>query len=202
MSKKKELGQFFTTNSEYICGDLIDIFPNNAKVIDLFAGNWDLLNLLVEKRNAKIKINWDEFNSKQIEEFRVIGYDIDPKNEHTLRNDSFKKLIELKGKWVFLNPPYMALNNNDDKTYYKKYNTDDLYKIAVKLVKNCEGGIFILPLNFFSQTRDDLKKDFFSCFIIKKLKIFEEQVFKDTTYTVCAFSFEKASAQTEREAAV
>jgi len=191
MSRKRELGQFFTTNSNYMCGDLINIFPNNAKVIDLFAGNWDLLNLLIERRNATITTNWDEFESKENDRFMVIGFDVDPKNNYTLRNDSFRNPIDLKDKWVFLNPPYMALNNNTDKIIYKKYNTDDLYKIAVILAKDCEGGIFILPLNFFSQTRDNLKKSFFARFSIEKLKIFEEQVFTDTTYSVCAFSFKK-----------
>ena len=43
-------------------------------------------------------------------------------------------------------------NKNNDKTIYNKYSVDDLYKASILtfVEGNCEGGILIIPLNFFS----------------------------------------------------
>jgi hypothetical protein len=60
----------------------------------------------------------------------------------------------------------------------------------------CAGGLFILPAGFFFSPRDSdvqLRHKFLSLFRITKVKYFEETVFEDTTTTVAAFSFERAS---------
>lgn len=41
---KKSLGQFYTTNSNYIIGNLVYLLPKNIEIMDPFVGNWDLLN--------------------------------------------------------------------------------------------------------------------------------------------------------------
>ena len=92
-------------------------------------------------------------------------------------------------------PPYLARNKSKNKTLFDKYNQNDLYKCVIKeLTTNlCLGGIFIIPLNFWSSIRIadiDLRKAFLSKYDIILLNIFEESVFDDTTYTICSFQFE------------
>lgn len=171
ISKKKELGQYFTTNSNYIIGNLINIISDGYKVIDPFAGNWDLLNL---------------FKNINVEKY---GFDIEPKNAWTTEQDTLKFPLAYNGYWVVTNPPYLARNKTSDKEIFNIYNTDDLYKIALLSISTCEGGIIIVPLNFLSSKDDSIRKKFLSNFKIIKLNIFEEQVFSDTSYTICSFSF-------------
>ena len=52
-AKKRNLGQFFTTNSDYILQGFGD-FVKNKDVFDPFAGNGDLLNWAKNNR-AKYK---------------------------------------------------------------------------------------------------------------------------------------------------
>jgi hypothetical protein len=57
----------------------------------------------------------------------------------------------------------------------------------------CIGGILIIPLNFWCSIRKsdiELRKLFLEKYDIILLNIFEEQVFNDTTYTICSFQFE------------
>lgn len=168
--KKKDLGQFYTKNSKYIIGNLLEYIPIDSVVVDPFVGEWDLLNLV---NNEKI------------------GYDIDPKNEYTIKKDTLLNPPNYEGKYIITNPPYLARNKNKDKSLYDKYNLNDLYKISLKTIIGCEGGIIIIPLNFFSDERTILKNEFLSKYQVKKLNIFEETVFSDTTYTVCSFFFYK-----------
>jgi len=70
--KKQKLGQFYTTNSKYITTNLLDIFPQDSIVVDPFSGNWDLLNLL----------------DKNI--YTIEAFDIDPKNNDTIKRDMLK----------------------------------------------------------------------------------------------------------------
>lgn len=56
------------------------------------------------------------------------------------------------------------------------------------------GGILIIPLNFWCSIRKadvELRKMFLSKYNIKRLNIFEENVFNDTSYTICSFQYEK-----------
>lgn len=171
--KKKELGQFYTTNSNYIFEGLLDVFPADSIVIDPYSGNWDILNLLKDSNQVK-------------------AYDIDPKIPGTIEQDTLTNPPDYNGLWVASNPPYLALNKTDNKTLFNKYGLDDLYKIALKTMLECEGGAIVIPLNFFSNDRSVIRKEFLSKFRIKRLNIFEEQVFDDTAYTVCSFSFTKS----------
>lgn len=78
---------------------------------------------------------------------------------------------------------------------FNKYDVNDLYKCVIKniLTNICLGGIFIIPLNFWSSIRSsdiELRKAFLNKYNVILLNIFEEQVFSDTTYTICSFQFE------------
>lgn len=61
VAKKRDLGQFFTTNSDYILQGLNN-FVKNKEITDPFAGNQDLLR-------------WAETNKCK----KIIGFDYDQK---------------------------------------------------------------------------------------------------------------------------
>lgn len=176
MSKKKQLGQFNTTNKDYILAGFESFIPGKQWV-DPFAGNGDLL-YWAESHGATAISGFDVDESKTTS---LVGY------RNSLRNP-----LDYTGKWVIANPPYLARNKNHTDTIYVDNNQDDLYKIALKTIMGAEGGILILPLNFLSSIEaKDIRNLFFSTYRIEKCKVFEKPVFDDTSYTVCAFYFER-----------
>ncbi len=183
MESKKFLGQFYTTNSEYILQGMV--IPNYVDVIEPFVGQGDL--------SSWVKNN---FNVNSVE-----TYDIDPKIECDDIRNSIINPPNYHNKWVVTNPPFLARNKNIDKTIYNKFGVDDLYKAFLITLINgdCEGGIIILPLNFFSSEDDKMRDLFLSKYIIQNVNIFEEKVFEDTAYTVCSFQFIKGENIVEQE---
>lgn len=182
---KKYFGQFYTTNSEYICNGLLDIFPLNSTIVDMFAGNWDLLNLIKLKNKT----------------VNVIGYDIDPKNECTILLDTLLNPVKMNNVYCFTNPPFLYRRNNPDKLIYDIYKVDDLYKASILSIieTNVLGGILIVPINFFCGLDYKIRNKFFMKYKVKKINIFHEQVFLDTTTTVCSFSFLKWNENESKE---
>lgn len=172
MTNKKIYGQFFTTNSEYIIGNLISDIPNNINIIEPFVGNGDLISDIPNNSNIEI-------------------YDIEPKIDNVIKQDTLKNSPIYLNKFVITNPPFLARNKNKDKSIYDLYKVDDLYKAFLKSIKDVEGGILIIPLNFLSDKDNNIREYFFSNFQIINMNIFEEQVFDDTSYTVISFSFKK-----------
>lgn len=177
MSKKKELGQFFTTNVSKILQGM-SIPPGVSSIVEPFAGNKDLLQWISNNRHM----------------YDITCYDIDPKHADIQRNDSLLQPPSYTGKYVITNPPYLSRNKSADKHLFDRYKCNDLYKCF--LISLCDkppmGGILIIPLNFFSSIRKNdvlLRKRFLSIFSITRLNIFEEQVFDDTTYSVCSLQF-------------
>lgn len=185
MEIKQQLGQFYTTNAEYITSNLITEIKKHLKkgstIVDPFAGKHDLLDL---------------FESSIGKQMNVIGYDIHPVLDKTILNDSLINPIDYRNKWIITNPPYLARNKCKDKTIFDLYNTNDLYKASIKSIMNCNGGILIVPLNFFCDEHYiDTRIDFLSNYSLLYLNIFEERVFEDTDYTVCAFAFIKKGSE-------
>lgn len=179
MSKKKDLGQFYTTNYKYILNDF-QIPKTCTDIIEPFAGKGDLIKYIHE----------------QNEEINIEAYDIEPGNEDIKQNDSFENCPDYNNKYVVTNPPYLARNKSKNKSVFDKYQQNDLYKCFLyQLIENniC-GGILIIPLNFFCSIRKSdqtLRKLFFSKYDIIKLNIFDEKIFEDTSYNICSFQFEK-----------
>jgi hypothetical protein len=165
--KKKNLGQFYTTRAKYIMMDLLEDLPKEVPVIEPFCGNGDLL----------------------IFENSFEMYDIDPKKEGCIQRNTLMNPPDYRGKLVITNPPYLAKNKSVDKEIYEKYKVGDLYKASIISILECSGGILIIPLNFFCDEDDECRKLFFDKFEVVNLKVFEETVFDDTAYTICAFSF-------------
>jgi hypothetical protein len=177
-SKKQIFGQFFTTNQEYILqGMKIPDYIEN--IIEPFAGNGDLL----------------EFVAKNNKQYNIECFDIDPKKDYIKQKDTIADPPNYNNAFILTNPPYLARNKSNNKTLFDKYDVNDLYKCFMKeiLTNICLGGILIVPLNFWSSIRASdilLRKLFLEKYNILRLNIFEEQVFKDTTYTICSFQFE------------
>ena len=178
MSTKQILGQFYTTNHEYILQGIK--IPNYIKnIIEPFTGNGDLITF-IEKDDIK---------------YNIECYDIEPKKDYIIKKDTIKEPPNYNNKYLITNPPYLARNKSKDKLLFDKYNVNDLYKCVIKeiLMNECLGGIFIIPLNFWSSIRIadiELRKLFLEKYNIILLNIFEEKVFVDTSYTICSFQFE------------
>lgn len=173
---KSVWGQFYTTKYAYILQGL-NIPEHVVDIIEPFVGEGHLLHFIKEPSKYKIEL-----------------FDIDPKIPNTTKQDTLKTSPNYDNKFVLTNPPYLARNKSQDKTLYDTYKCNDLYKIFILqlTLSKCEGGIIIIPLNFFCSLRKAdvlLRKRFFNVFDICKLNLFEEQVFEDTAYTVCSFSF-------------
>ena len=179
---KQVLGQFYTTNQEYILQGMK--IPDNIKnIIEPFTGNGDLITFIEKKQK--------ENNIK----YNIECYDIEPKKDYIIKKDTIKNPPNYNDKYLITNPPYLARNKSKDKSLFNKYDVNDLYKCVIKdiLTNNCLGGIFIIPLNFWSSIRladIELRKLFLEKYNVLLLNIFEEQVFDDTSYTICSFQFE------------
>lgn len=191
--KKKELGQFYTTNYNYILQNLF--IPKDTKtIIEPFCGSGELLNFLSNKGSFS--------NTEKTDcDYTIEAFDIDPKvlekplHKTIIKRDTILNPPEYANKFILTNPPYLARNKSKDKKLFDLYNVNDLYKCFMKeIIKNkCQGGILIIPLNFWSSIRKndiDLRVLFLEQYKILQLNIFEEQVFDDTSYTICSFQFE------------
>ena len=174
--KKSQLGQFYTTNFEYILNGMV--VPYHSHIIEPFAGGGDL----VEFANL--------FSPKEIE-----LYDIDPKKKFITERDTLKNPPDYTDKFVLTNPPYLAKNKHKgDKGVFIQYKQDDLYKCFISSLvdSGCAGGIIIIPLNFWCSIRKAdalLRRRFLNKYTIIRVNVFYEKVFRDTGYTVCSLNF-------------
>lgn len=177
---KKQLGQFFTTNSQYILQGF-EKYMAGKEVTDPFAGNKDLIYWAI---NHKAK--------------KATGFDVDERyidNKTVFLNDSLNNIK--KYKFVIANPPYLHKNKADLETkenFFKGLNGhfEDLYQISINSVLDSEEGILIVPLNFLSaENSKKIRELFFIKFRIVELNIFTQKVFNDTTYNVVSFYYKK-----------
>ena len=185
---KKQLGQFFTKQSDYILQGFEE-YVKGKNVIDPFAGNRDLMA-------------WSEKNGCK----SIKGFDVDKNytdNKHVFLNDSINN--PLRYKFICTNPPYLHKNKADIKTknqFFSGKNAifEDLYQVSIISMLNSDEGIIIVPLNFLSAENSHKTRNlFFEKFQIVKLNIFSEQVFEDTTYNVVAFYYRKRKTIAEKD---
>ena len=183
-NEKRQKGQFFTKNSDYILQGL-EKFIKNKQISDPFAGGSDLISW-AKRHGAK----------------QVIGYEIDYKlidNKVIFANDSINNLRQYE--FIITNPPYLHKNKAsiDTKEKYftgKNRHFEDLYQISINAIMNSDEGILIVPLNFLSADNSrKIRNIFFDKFEIVKLNIFHEQVFEDTTYNVISFYYRKRKSR-------
>lgn len=175
---KQKLGQFYTTNYEYILKNL-HIPKSISHAIEPFAGQGDLLPFIQSFSHVK--------NTEY--------YDIEPKSDLITQRDTLLNPPDYSNKFILTNPPYLARNKSKSKEIFDKYNQNDLYKCLISQLSDqkCSGGILIIPLNFWCSIRladINLRKKFLSKYNITTINIFEEKVFDDTSYTICSFQFQ------------
>lgn len=182
-SNKKERGQFYTTNYEYILNGFdIPSDKSISSIIEPFVGRGDLIKWLTKQGNT----------------YPLELYDIEPKISGTIMRDTLVDPPSYKDKYIITNPPYLARNKTTSKIIFDKYKTNDLYKCFIHSIcnqNNCKGGIIIIPSGFFLSSRPlDVKcRDLFMTkFKINKVKYFEERVFDDTPITIAVVSFTKS----------
>lgn len=172
---KKQLGQFFTTNTSHILEGL-EQYVFGKDVIDCFAGAGDLLKWAVVN-NAK----------------SIRGYDIDDKyidNKVVFFNNSLENPV--KGDFILTNPPYLYQNKLKDNGILRYSKHTDLYQLSLEKIMNSNEGIAIVPINFLSAENSKYIRDIFlDKFEIVKVNYFTEQVFDDTTYNVISFYYKK-----------
>jgi len=201
-SKKKNLGQFFTTNYNYILQNFkipVKVIEENMIIIEPFAGGGDLIKYVKDIYPSFNNIEAYDIDVKDVKDVKDKAKDIKISKRDTLSNPpSYHK------KYVITNPPYLARNKSENKDLFEKYDCNDLYKCFIKEIseKICFGGILIVPLNFFSSIRKadiELREKFLNSYKIEEINIFEEQVFDDTSYTVCSFQFIQKEEKDEKE---
>ncbi|MFA4975265.1 MAG: N-6 DNA methylase [Candidatus Paceibacterota bacterium] len=185
--QKKQLGQFFTTNSDYILQGF-EKFIKGKNITDPFAGSQDLMK-------------W----AKKHETKSVIGFDVDKQlvdKKEVFFNDSLNNPREYD--FVITNPPYLHKNKADSKTKslcFSGSNSifEDLYQVSLKAISKSNEGIVVVPLNFLSaENSEKIREIFFDKFKITKLNIFTEQVFDDTTYNVISFHYKKKEKKEDK----
>lgn len=187
MTKKKRLGQFFTTNSSNILKGL-EHFVVDKVVADPFAGGGDLLAWAREHRAKKVQ-----------------GYDVDEQyvdNKTVKFGDSIVAATR-HYEFVLTNPPYLNINKADNATkekYLRNSGYEDLYQVSLKSILNSEEGIFIVPINFLSADNSKkIRRAFFDKFVIDEMNYFTYQVFPDTTYNVIAAHYRLKKCGEENE---
>lgn len=185
-SRKASLGQFYTRAYE----KLLDGFagpPPGAAVVEPFAG----AGHLVAWARAKGYTG------------PIEAFDIDPAPMpgralpvDIVARDTLRSPPDYAGRWVLTNPPYLAKNKTDGTSadLFDRHGTNDLYKVFFEtlLGAGAEGGLVIVPINFWSSVRPAdgaLRGRFLEEFEVLRLCLFEERVFEDTSYAVCAFAF-------------
>jgi len=184
---KKYLGQFNTTNSDYILQGFEDIVVNK-NIIDPFAGSGELIEWAIKNKARS-----------------SIGLDIDSKllNNNIKYNDS---LISIPfAEFIITNPPYLAKNKMEAEQkvkYLSNNSVEDFYLLAIKRIidSNANEGILIVPINFFSaENSDNIRKEFLTNYSIPKVNYFKNKVFDDTTYNVVSFYYKKQTKTNQQE---
>lgn len=186
MSNKKNLGQYYTKQYEKILSG-ISIPEDIIFIVEPFAGNGDL--------DKYIREQLKQMGKKPNVDVSIELYDIDPKRDDIIQEDTIMNPPDYMEKYIITNPPYITRNKSTDKTPFDFYGENDLYKCFIRTILSdnmATGGIFILPVNFLICNRKkdiELRRDFLKNYQIKAINMFEERVFNDTTSAVCCIQF-------------
>ncbi len=189
MATKKQLGQFFTVNSDAVLANL-GKYVKGKNIVDPFVGSGELLRWAKQKSAKSVQ-----------------GFDIDQqwvKGKIIRQRDS----INNPGTYNFVltNPPYLNINKADSETKKKFFfdkRFEDLYHYSLNAILKSDEGIVIVPVNFLSaENSKKIRALFFAKFTIPEMNYFKYQVFPDTTYNVIAFYYRKKKNVWANECAV
>jgi hypothetical protein len=124
-------------------------------------------------------------------------YDLSPKAEGIEKRDTLLDPPNYRSKWIISNPPYLFKSRTREfSEIFDKYQTDDLYKASLLSILDSNGGCLITPFNFFVDScSEDVRRKFMGTFKIKRVNVFNKPMFESTTYSVCAFEFERGECQ-------
>ena len=173
MSKKVELGQFFTEKDLWLKPHILDFIQNSGCTIiyDPFAGQGDLLKAM------------------KIQGFhKTVGLDIDIHLNWEI-NDSLVTIPTIDNAIIVTNPPYLAKQSAarkkiDIKKYFNGSTYDDLYLIALERMLEAQRYVVaIIPESFINSTFN--KKG-----LLHSITILEENPFNDTENPVCVVCFD------------
>lgn len=168
---KKELGAFYTTNTEEVFGQYKNLF-DNKEVVDPFCGEKFLLSYAKLNGAASTR-----------------GIDINPRVNPDEVNNSLLNPTRLEGL-IFTNPPYLLNNKTSNKDAFVKWGVDDLYKASLKMLsKYSDEGIVVVPQNLFLDEDWTFRKYLFSVWEISDLVWHENVVFDDTNVRVVCFYY-------------
>lgn len=172
MSKKRDLGQFFTKHQIWLQPQVIEFISkvNKDTVLDPFAGGGDLLKSVTNVFSKNTK-----------------GYDID-KTLAWEWNDSLLTIPQTEAM-IITNPPYYAKHTAFTKKspsyrYFEESVYDNLYQIALeKCLVASDYVVAIIPESFLvaNVLLDRLQS----------ITVLEENPFEDTTVPVCVVCYGK-----------
>lgn len=171
--KKRVLGQFFTRNSFWLKGHILDfIGSTNAKIaVDPFAGDGDLLKV-----------------AKEIGFKKTEGFDIDQSLGWQI-NDSLLSIPHVDHSIIITNPPYLTNYSAKRKgvyenvrQYFEACKYDDLYQLAIEKCLGNRFGVMIIPETFINSS--------FPKHRLTSITIIEEKLFGDTEIPVCVICFD------------
>ncbi|WGI36723.1 hypothetical protein [Mesomycoplasma lagogenitalium] len=171
-------GQFFTEKNVFINNKIFKKFMKennlwNKKILEPFAGKNNLINFLL----------------KENPELNFCSYDLEPKNEKVIKNDSINNWFYKNFDLVITNPPYLSKHSAHRMKLsvdFKIY--DDLYKLSLdKCISNVKYTIAIIPTTLINSNRKEDQK------LINKLLIFQllpyKNNFSDTEHPVALAYF-------------
>lgn len=187
MTTKKDLGAFYSTNIKELFNivyeDFIKQYDKSKIIYEPCCGNGDIINYLINNDFLNIDIS------------NIKYYDIiNQSYKNVIIQDTIINPLDYNNSYIITNPPFLAKNKmiKEMKDKYKDLkNCNDLFELYILQLLNCEclGGILILPSNFLFSYSNKLRQQFIKKYEIKTLKIYEKQIFKDTTSSVIVFDF-------------
>ena len=170
MSKKVELGQYFTRQATWY-DDIVKAFTSGyERIIDPFAGDGDLLKVF---------------------DTATAGYDIDPTLNWT-HNDSLAGIPTAEPRDICVtNPPYLAKNSarkrklEEPFRYFDAFpEFDDLYQLAIhQCLRAFDRVVAIIPETYISTSHFKDRLVF--------VNIIEDEMFSDTECPVLVAGWDK-----------
>ncbi len=170
MTKKVELGQYFTNKNVWLQPQVVEFILSTGKkdILDPFAGGGDIFKALTD-------LGFTSFS----------GLDID-ETLHWKNNDSLKS-IPKSNHLLVTNPPYLAKNSAKRKNlsaydYFFNNTYSDLYQIGLeKCLLSHDYIVAIIPETFILT---DLFID-----RLHSVTVLEDNPFEDTEFPVCVVCF-------------
>lgn len=171
---KKNLGAFYTTNTEKVFGGYSNILAKQPSVVDPFVGEGFLLDY-----------------AKSLGVPKVLGIDLNPYVAPDIVNNSLLNPLKLDG-FVFTNPPYLFRNKSGNKEVFDKWGVDDLYKASLLMLSEfSEEGLVVVPQNLFLDDDWDFRRQLFSVWNISNITWHDQVVFDDTNVRVACFQYRR-----------